>query len=457
MINTQKAILVYNKNTNSPNVNFNLNQLNGVNQPSGIAGVADKIELITRVSPDGSAFQYWSPNASDGPVRQFGSLTCGGVYIIETLPGVSFPYQLTNDGSDDGLRPISDYDKNICLGGTPAPTSTLAPTPTPTLTPTLAPTPTPTKTQTPAPTLPKQITAVAVEPLCGPTPLPGYPDLIPCQGSPDQTLYYNSGAASPPESTLDFVSVCQNGTLSLDWKQAQTVDDQTKGPPIQLRISGAFVGIIYLEKQYYASQEFVNPSLSDGATIRYKCACNLYQGKVTSTFLNNPEVDSTNQGGTIHLDLINDQCPPTPTPPITPTPTKTPTPTPTSNKINITASSFNAALGSPCNSGVTCPDGSFFPDACCGTTGQLEYEGSVLDGLISYQSVGYNSTISFDPLPTVTPSATPVIVYLKLPNGSYFGQLTMNTTNFLGKNFQVNYNGTRYSGIFGPEVTMTQV
>ena len=396
MINTQKAILVYNKSTN-----FNLNGLNTT--------VKSKIEKISRVDPTtGNAFQVWAPNTSPAVIN-FSALTCGNIYIIESVNTATFPYQLTNDGSDDGLRSANDYDKNICSGGvTPTPTAT----PSLTITPTPTPTNTPTLTPTPTPTLP-QVLWIAYDQF-------------------DGGLWGAASGATPNDVAGSFAAYCYGAMFSYTRRNGTSVADKSIGNLVVIKnlADGVTIGVASFENQYYATTQGGN----DGVSVTYRCNCSVYTGKVNTT--------KTTDTGILYLTLITDQCTPTPTP----TPTKTPTPTPTTNNnLLLTAVNPNLELGGECIPSVQCPSGALGTPYCCGeASNKIEY--IVTSGLVKYQTTGMNSILSIANIATGDQISTPQISVLKVA-GNYYGQIIMNTTRYNSASFQITDGCTRYSGV----------
>lgn len=384
MINTLKEILVYNKVAS-----FNLNTLND--------SVKSKIDKISRVNPNtGQSFQVWSPAAQ---VFNFSSLVCGGIYVIESSPtNFTGAYQLSNDGNDDGLRTVNDYNKLICSGG-------------------VTPTPTPTPTSTPV--VPYAL-FIATDPL---------------QGNPG---WFNTvqGVVPLPNPKSDisgsFSATCQNATLRYNMRNNNSVSATSLGEFVTIKYQNVLIAIANFENQYYAS----SAGGTDGVTITYTCGCSVYTGTVTST--------STTTNGNVSLILVTDQCP-------TPRPTSTPTPTPTgtSSAVNLIATNPMLSLGSPCIPTVQCPPGSDDPVDCCGQeTNKIQYR--VESGLISYITISKDSSLSFSLIPTDGTTDTtdiPRISKLKI-GGNYYGEVGFLTTRYFGKSFQITDGCTRYSGTF---------
>lgn len=384
MINTLKEILVYNKTTS-----LNLNTLD--------AGVKSKIDKVSRVNPTtGQSFQIWSSAAG---VFNFASLVCGGVYVIESS-SINFtgPYQLSNDGSDDGLRTVNDYNKLICSGG-------------------LTPTPTPTPTATPV------------------APFALFIATDPLQGNPG---WYNTvqGVVPLPNSKSDiggsFSATCQNATLRYNMRNDISIPATSLGELVTIKYQNVLIGIVNFENQYYASTDGGN----DGVSVTYTCGCSVYTGKVTST--------ATTSNGNLSLILVTDQCP-TPTP----TPTRTPTPTPTgtsSGGINLTATNPMLSLGYPCIPSVQCPPGADDPIDCCGQeTNKIHYKTE--SGLVSYITISKDSVLSFASVLTGDTTDIPKIAKLKI-GSNYYGEVGLLTTRYMGRSFQITDGCTRYSGTF---------
>jgi hypothetical protein len=434
MINFLREILIYNKNTP-----FLLSNLSN--------DVRSKIVKISRVSPSGQAFQVWAPSVSP-PVIQFPGLECGKIYIIESI---ETGYLLTSPGeTDDGLVTPDNYDKNICLGITPLPTSTPGPTstptpgptstPTPGPTPTLTPTPTPTLTPTPTPT-PTAALVVLIANVLNPDP-----DLNdPVTGDPQ---YYSEGPGGAyigrPINSL-FNSFCPNAELAYVPRFGNSIDESTMGPVVMLRIESVpgsgnwdkIVGACTFENQYYST----TPGGNDGTLISYKCECSIYSGQVRST--KDPAAN-----GSINLILVTDDCP-------TPAPTQTPAPTPTANPnlISIVSNSPALALGGVCQPPVDCPEGSLLGDfgTCCGEeSGKIEYEADYEDqsGYIRYSTISPVSNIRFLRAANTNIETSPVLVGLRTQGGNYYGNISFGMSGYIGVAFEIFDGNIKYSGVF---------